>query len=61
MGMDPSAWIVVYRKLLPTAVCLDIETTGWNGPIAVVGIYVSRRAVPGGFYLDKTWAEQLPG
>ena len=39
MGMDPSAWIVVYRKLLPTAVCLDIETTGWNGPIAVVGIY----------------------
>lgn len=37
--MDPTAWIAVYRRLLPHAVCLDIETTGWNGNVAVVGLY----------------------
>lgn len=32
-------WYEVFERLLPHTVCVDIETTGWNGAIAIVGIY----------------------
>lgn len=38
MALAPN-WPAQFRHLLPHAVCLDIETCYWNGPVAVVGIY----------------------
>jgi uncharacterized protein YprB with RNaseH-like and TPR domain len=38
-------WIDAYRRLLPNAVCIDIETCHWNGPVAVVGIYKPKEGV----------------
>jgi len=32
-------WCDLYKKLKSSALCLDIETTGKDGPISVVGLY----------------------
>lgn len=32
-------WYVRYQQLKHQALCLDIETMGFNGPISVIGIY----------------------
>jgi len=32
-------WVDLYQKNKHEAICLDIESTKWNGPISVVGLY----------------------
>lgn len=43
--MVPPDWPAIYRRLLPHAACIDVETCYWNGPVAIVGIYRPKEGV----------------
>ena len=38
-------WCKIYQELKQQSLCLDIETTGYNGPIAVIGLYKPKDGV----------------
>ncbi len=46
MQQPLSYWCGKYRELLDHALCLDIETTGWNQSISVIGLYRPASGVP---------------
>ena len=39
-------WRKLYHLNRHAAICLDIETTGWNQPISVIGLYRPKEGIP---------------
>ena len=46
-------WAELYRRNRTKALCLDIETTGWNKPISVVGLGRPKDGIPDVIQLVK--------
>jgi uncharacterized protein len=46
MVLPLNHWCELYAKLKHAALCLDIETTGWNKPISIIGLYRPQDGIP---------------
>lgn len=46
MTLPLSHWNKLYHQFKHEALCLDIETTGWNKPISVIGLYRPSGGIP---------------
>ena len=46
MILPLSHWCDLYHQFKHAALCLDIETTGWNKPISVIGLYRPKEGIP---------------